>query len=358
MPPNTRPRTLLLRCAVLALIAALPVAFSVWIDPARLRPWPREERAIAQALLAGHNVTDVTNFNDRAIERLLADGRVHAPDVLSIGSSRIQALPAVGFPARSFVNAGVSGADLDDLLSVYALYDTVPRRPRRVVLNLDPWTVIRDPSPPAWGRLIASHTAIVRRLGDSTPQWRSWLTTRVSGLKRMAAPEYFRLAVYSIRQCGPSGIRFLVADRADNAEKTKTPDGTLIWPRRPPDTAALAVRDYVSRVRRGTAPYAGRDSDVLAARAPVLERFLRMLRQDGVDVDVLLVPFHPLVYAEFARGAHNATYDLDAWYRALARRTGANVVGGYDPAVAGATEADFFDELHLRPEALVRLFRR
>ena len=83
-----------------------------------------------------------------------------------------------------------------------------------------------------------------------------------------------------------------------------------------------------------------------------------MLRQDGVEVDVLLVPSHPLVYAEFARGAHNATYDLDAWYRALARRTGANVVGGYDPAVAGATEADFFDELHLRPEALVRLFRR
>ena len=358
MPPSASPRTLLLRCAVLALIAALPVAFSVWIDPARLRPWPSEERAIAQALLAGHNVTDITNYSDRAIERLLADGRVHAPDVLAIGSSRIQALPAAAFPARSFVNAGVSDAGLDDMLSVYALYDTVPRRPRRVVLNLDPWTVKRDLSAPAWGRLLVNHTAILRRLGDSTPQWHSWLATRVSTLKRLSAPEYFRLGVYSIRHYGPSGIGFLVTDRAENAEKTWMPDGTQVWPLRPPDTAARLVRDYVGRVRRGTAPYTGRDTDVLTERTLKLESFLRMLRQDGIEVDVLLVPFHPLVYAEFARGAHNATRDLDAWYRELARRTGANVVGGYDPAVAGATEADFFDESHLRPEALVRLFRR
>jgi hypothetical protein len=44
--------------------------------------------------------------------------------------------------------------------------------------------------------------------------------------------------------------------------------------------------------------------------------------------------------------------------RAKAARAGAQVIGSYDPRVAGVTMSDFFDEDHLRPEALARLVAR
>ena len=352
------PHALLLRCAALACVAALPVAFSAWIDPARLTGWPDDERAIAQALLAGHSVTNVANFNDRTIERLLADGRDRAPEVLAIGSSRIQVLSASAFPGQSFVNAGVSGAGLDDILAVYALYDTVTRRPRRVVLNLDPWTINPDLSALAWGPLLASHTTMLRRLGDSTPPWRVWLATRLATFKKIEAPEYFRLSVFSFRRYGPSGIRFVVTDREQNAEKTKTPNGTLVWLYIPPEETERRARDYIRGMRRGNAPYNGRDGDELPERARLLEQFVRYLRQEGIQVDLLLVPFHPIVHDEFARRPRNPLLRAESRYRDMARRTGARVVGGYDPAKAGATAADFFDESHLQPDALARLMAR
>lgn len=355
--PNRRPRDLLVRCAALACVAALPVAFNAWIDPARLRPWPDDERAIAQALLAGHNVTDVTNFNAYAIERLLADGRAHAPEVLAIGASRIQMLPASAFPGRRFVNAAVAGASLDDMLSVYALYDTAAGRPRRVVLNLDPGSTDRDLDTPGWTPLLAGHASMLRKLGDSAPPWRFWLTKRVSTLKRMATPEYFRLSVYSWRTYGPSGARFVVTDREQNDNHTKTPDGTLVWPREPPEQTERAATDYVALMRRGRAPYNGVDK-AIPERARLLEQFVRYLRRDGIEVDLLLVPFHPLVYGEFARRPRNSLADVESRYRDLARRTGASIVGSYDPVNVDAAAADFFDDAHLRPDALVRLFRR
>jgi hypothetical protein len=44
--------------------------------------------------------------------------------------------------------------------------------------------------------------------------------------------------------------------------------------------------------------------------------------------------------------------------RALAARTGALVAGSYDPRAAGVTTREFFDEDHLRPDALARLVAR
>jgi hypothetical protein len=41
--------------------------------------------------------------------------------------------------------------------------------------------------------------------------------------------------------------------------------------------------------------------------------------------------------------------------RAMAARANVRVVGSYDPRAAGVETRDFFDEDHLRPEALARL---
>jgi hypothetical protein len=342
------------RASLLLVVAALPVAFSAWIDPARLVATKSAEREIARVLASGGMVTDVPNYDDRAIEKYLAALRGERAEVLMLGSSRMTPMPASAFPGKRFFNAAVQGALLDDLLGVYGLYDAAGHRPNRVVLNVDPWTESYDGGIGGWGALADERATVMRRAGIPVSPWRERLALAASKWRMVATPEYFRLAVFSFRHHGAHGIVWRVADHAQNADRTLLPDGTIVWKETTPALAAAAAHDFATR---------GLDERFhdLAHRAPgradAIDKFVRYLNSEGVNVTVLLVPFPPEVYDAALRLKGRTVADVERDLRASAARAGALVAGSYDPRVAGVTMSDFFDEDHLRPEALERLVR-
>jgi hypothetical protein len=341
------------RVAALVAVAALPVAFSVWVDPARLVTSRSAEREIARVLAAGRNVTDVANYDDRAIEKALAPMRPARAEVLVLGSSRMQPLRASAFGHAAFVNGAMQGGVLDDMLGVYALHDAAGRRPNRVVIGVDPWTesYVGDAG---WGSLADERAMMLRRIGVPVSPLRDRLALGLHAVRTVASPDYFRLAVHSLRQHGPDGIAWRVTDQRQNAEKTKLPDGSVVWSALPPDNAITAARAFAEN---GLA-HDARFHD-LAHRAPgrrdALERFVRYLGDEGVSVTLVLVPFPAEVYDASHRMSGDSLAIAERAYRALGARTGARVIGSYDPRDAGVETRDFFDEDHLRPEALARL---
>ena len=343
------------RAALLLVIAAVPVAFNVWIDPAHLVTGKSAEREIARVLASGGMVTDVPNYDDRAIEKYLAPLRAERAEVLMLGSSRMTPMPASAFPGKRFFNAAVQGALLDDLLGVYGLYDAAGRRPNRIVLNVDPWTESYDNDVGGWGALADERATVLRRAGIPVSPMRERLALDASKWRTVATPEYFRLAVFSFRHHGARGVVWRVADRAQNADRTLLPDGTIVWKETTPAQAVAAAHDFATH---------GLDERFhdLAHRAPgraeAIDKFVRYLNSEGVNVTVLLVPFPPEVYDAALRQKGRTIADVERHLRATSTRAGALVVGSYDPRVAGVGMSDFFDEDHLRPEALARLVAR
>jgi len=355
--PRTRGvRTFAARAALLLAIAALPVAFSVWIDPARLVSRRTAEREIARVLASGGMVTDAWNYDDRAIEKFLAPLRSGRPELLMLGSSRMMAMPASAFPGKRFVNAAVQAAMLDDMAGIYGLYDVPGRRPNRVVLNVDPWTESYGRAD-SWGALADERATVLRRAAIPVTPLRDRLALLATQWRTVATPEYFRLAVFSLRHHGVRGIEWRVTDRRQNFEKTKLPDGTTVWRETTPEQALAAAHGYATSGLARDERF--RD---LAHRAPgrdgAIERFVRYLNGEGVNVTVLFVPFPPEVYDAAMRLPGRTIADVERDLRATAARAGAQVAGSYDPRVAGVTMPDFFDEDHLRPEALAKLVAR
>ena len=350
-------RTFVARASLLLVVAALPVAFSAWIDPAHLVTPRRAEHEIARVLASGGMVTDAANYDDRAIEKFLAPLRSERAEVLMLGSSRMTPMPASAFPGKRFFNASVQGALLDDLLGVYGLYDAPGRRPNRVVLNVDPWTTSYDDTIGGWGALADERATVMRRAGIPVSPWRERLALAAAKWRTLVSPEYFRLAVFSLRHHGVHGIVWRVADHTPNVERTLLPDGSTVWKATMPEQAAVAAHEYATR---GVA-HDDRFHDLAhhaPGRADAIERFVRYLNNEGVNVTVLLVPFPPEVYDAARRLPGRNVADVERDLRATAARAGAQVVGSYDPRVAGVTISDFFDEDHLRPEALARLVAR
>jgi len=331
------------------------VAFSAWVDPAHLVTPKSAEREIARVLASGGMVTDVPNYDDRAIEKYLAPLRTERAEVLMLGSSRMTPMPASAFPGKRFFNAAVQGAVFDDLVGVYGLYDVAGRRPNRVVLNVDPWTESYDNDVGGWGALADERATVLRRAGIPASPWRERLTLAATKWRTVASPEYFRLAVFSFRHHGARGVVWHVADHAQNADRTLLPDGTIVWKETTPAQAVAAAHDFATH---------GLDVRFhdLAHRAPgradAIDKFVRYLNSEGVNVTVLLVPFPPEVYDAAMRLPGRTIADVERHLRASATRAGPLVVGSYDPRVAGVTMSDFFDEDHLKPEALARLVAR
>jgi hypothetical protein len=341
------------RVAALVAVAALPVAFSVWVDPARLVTSRSAEREIARVLASGRNVTDVANYDDRAIEKNLAPMRLARAEVLVLGSSRMQPLRASAFGHAGFVNGAMQGGVLDDMLGVYALHDAPGRRPNRVVLGIDPWTESYA-GDAGWGALADERAMMLRRVDVPVSPLRDRLALALHAVRTVASPDYFRLAVHSFRQHGPGGIAWRVTDQAQNAEKTKLPDGSVVWSALPADNAIAASRAFAEHGLEHDARFHD-----LAHRAPgrrdALERFVRYLGDEGVSVTLVLVPFPAEVYDASRRTSGDSLAAAERAVRAMAARTNVRVSGSWDPRAAGVETRDFFDEDHLRPEALARL---
>jgi hypothetical protein len=345
---------LVARAALLLGIAALPIGFSAWIDPARLVAPRSAEREIARVLAAGTKVTNFANYDDRAIEKYLAPMRAR-PEVVALGSSRMQVLrgcAAGEARCAGFVNGAMQGAVLDDMLGVYGLYDSAGRRPNRVLLGVDPWT--ESSSGEGWRSLAAERAMVMHRAGIPSSPRRDELTLWARSVRTLATPEYFRLALYSFRRYGAQGIAWQPTDRAQNAEKTKLPDGSVMWSAVPEDNAERAAARFVATELAHDARFHDLKRRA-AGRDDALERFLRYLQSEGVSTTVVLVPFPAPVYDASLRMSGDSLVKVERRVRTIAARAGARVVGSYDPRVAGVTTREFFDEDHLRPEALARL---
>ena len=350
---------LISRAALLLAIAALPVAFSAWIDPARLVAPRATEGDIARVLAAGSNVTNYANYDDRAIERAMAPMRAR-PEGLVLGSSRMQVLRDAQCAMRSahcatFVNGAMQGATLDDMLGVYGLYDAAGRRPNRVLIGVDPWT--ESATGEGWRSLAAERAMVLRRAGIAASPRRELLALWARSVRTVATPEYFRLALYSFRRYGASGLAWQPTKQEQNAEKTKLPDGSVVWPALPDDNAERAAARFAATELAHDARFHN-----LKRRPPgrddALERFLRYVQSEGVSTTVVLVPFPAAVFDASKRMSGDSLAAEERRVRTIAARAGARVVGSYDPRRAGVITREFFDEDHLRPEALARLVAR
>lgn len=349
---------LIARGALLLGIAALPVAFSAWIDPARLVAPRATERDIARVLAAGSNVTNYANYDDRAIEKAMAPLRAR-PEVLVLGSSRMQVMRGcagaqVGGCATTFVNGAMQGATLDDIAGVYGLYDAAGRRPNRVLLGVDPWT--ESATGDGWRSLAAERAMVLRRAGIPASPLRDLAALWMRSVRTVATPEYFRLALYSFRRYGASGLAWQPTKQAQNAEKMKLPDGSVVWTALREDNAERAARAFAA-TELARDPRFHDFKRRPPGRDDALERFMRYLQSEGVSTTVVLVPFPAVVYDASRRMSGDSLAAEERRVRTLAARAGARVVGSYDPRRAGVVTREFFDEDHLRPEALARLIQ-
>jgi len=82
-------------------------------------------------------------------------------------------------------------------------------------------------------------------------------------------------------------------------------------------------------------------------RLPLFQAFTKYLQKKGVEVVVLLIPFHPVVYKLFNDNPHyRLVITIEDMLRDFTRRNKIKLIGSYDPRRYGPPGMDFFDNTH------------
>ena len=362
---NTREAQWTLRRLVCVVpLAAFVLCVNTLGDPAKVISRGAYERGVADILLSGRHAAGVSEYNDRLMQRLYAEGLHAAPDVLVLGSSRVMPLRALDFAPRTFYNASVSSATLNDVLALRELFASRGGKTSLLIVGIDPWMLQANERMTAFHTLGPEFERACRKASvpdcDSVP----FLTGPRRLLGALMSPSYFQASAATLwrrfsQAAGP--VESLRATQDDDAEPQlaiRRADGSLRYPE--------SFGADESQVRAGAEAF-GREFGrrgmlFLPPKARPQPRFLHLLETlvrtsiaSGTQVHLVLAPYHPDAWPALS-ASDSLVVQAERAVRGLGAALQVPVIGSYDPGLAGCpAAAEYHDPVHARESCLRRM---
>jgi hypothetical protein len=352
----------------LLLVAPLVIAvlgFNIFVDPVHLTDSGQYERGIAKLILSSQSVTNITNPNEEAYLTTYIDGLREKKDVLVLGSSRSKLIRSTAFSGKTFFNNSIGGASLTDYMAIYDLYRRRGYKPSTVVIELSPWVLDKN---------YASFWKSFNNQRDRLEADLLHSNTTSSDLPHISfIPEKYSdlLSIGYFQTSFFTWLRRITTSDTDSKEHTSyfvfdyekgdipvnetlLYDGSTVYPervRKQVDEDALTA----AAIAYGEKPIVPNEID--SHQQTVLEAFTKYLIDSSVEVIFYLPPYHPKTYEIMVSSEHKAVVTgAQNYFRDLAARTGARLIGSYNPADLHMNSADFFDGSHPTDQAIRGLF--
>jgi hypothetical protein len=346
---------------VLKILLLLPIIFLAIIvnltqDPANLFSGSQYEQGIASLLLQGSNVKNVSNYDERLVQKYYVNGLTQPKDIVVLGSSRAMMIRSDIFPGRRFFNSSVSGASLEDHIAIYELYHEKKLDPAIVIIAVDPWLLNRYNGQNRWKSLEGEYVAATERFSQSPPPLFGSAVFGAEGAKllELISPSYFQQSLKALLHY--SKPEPYVSTSAEEGEtQIKRGDGAISYDQK---TRSLSVDE----VRRAAISYAEQGSvyslekfvSLDADYQKEMDNFLTSLRRENIRVVMLLAPYHPEVYKRLIeQQKYRIIVKAQRFFEELAQRHAIPLLGSFNPADCGCSDADFYDGMHPR-ESCVR----
>lgn len=298
------PRSLKTFSLTLGLGLSLVSCLIIWEDPSQI--WHPKVQYASHALSRDEVwVPRLANFPEREI-RLAQMTLYPQPDLVVLGSSRAMLIDSELFrPGLIFQNLGVSGATIQDDIGFWQALKSIGKRPKYVVLCLDPWILNHKSGYTRWIGLLRYYRDFMAERQLSTAQRYVRILAEANALLR----DYFHiwrdtwswttfkaalsLALYPHRRDIPSSV--LPARSKPSDASAYRADGAFVYP--DSVSAKKPVEEIENRVREVVlkGEISGLSRWVIDPSAiEDLDLLLQDMSKDGTYTIIILPPYHPL----------------------------------------------------------------
>jgi hypothetical protein len=327
-------------------IGILVCGSNYFIDPANRFASKGYMEGIANILSKRHNVDNLSNYNERLLQENMIKKLSKRPDVIVIGSSRIMEVGADLFPGKSLLNCGVSHANVEDLIAIGGVLDSLGKMPKEVVIGVEPYLIGQGGSE-EWQSLFPYHQRLIEKFGkddvrkeDARINFNEWSSafsfdyfkSTIDFVWKRKSKKYFDVGAQT-----PLSGRFS--------------DGTISYPASytNPDIAKAALDARNTGLAMGL-PL----QDTIRLRR--LNRLLDFFKDQGVTVRFVMTPFHPAFYAAVNERQPGIFKQYETLFKDIAAERNIPVTGGFDADLLGIPIPQFYDMYHCSRAAITKIF--
>ena len=346
----------LLKLAYLIPIVIIMVLVNLKADPANVFGPAHYEKDLARYLADGRNVENVSNYNERLMQKFYVETIKRKPDVLVIGSSRAMQISSDLFPGKQFFNASVSNAVVQDYVTIYEIYRKHGYTPSTLILGLDPWVLNSNHGITRWKELEDDYLDAMDRISGKK-HFRLFKRSLIAQKYLMLLnPKYFQRSLRVIFQPEEKmKHKVTPTDAVEGEFPIKMSDGSYVYERAFREQTIDEVRASAVRIEEETRLSGFTSLDKSSQN--IFESFIDSVQKDNVEIIFFLTPYHPAYYERILKNQNlKIILDVETYFRTLASEKNIKIIGSYDPSICGLIELDFYDRAHPKREAIDKIF--
>jgi hypothetical protein len=318
-------------------------------DPASL--FNGDELRIAKYISNGFNVTGFVNVDERILQKKIIEEIKFNPNTIILGSSRIMMIGKDYYGLDSF-NNGVSGASIEDIITIYHLNRKKNVLPKRIVIGLDPWLFNNYSSQNRWKSLKKEYDEYYIRKSD-----RIFTYLPIHKYFQLFSISYLQTSIKNL----PKKIKNenkIVPTKYDNNKKiTKISDGTISYSENERNLTKKSIDDSALRSIEGAVYSLDNFNNISKDILLEFQQFIKKLQADGIKIEILFLPYHPTVWNHLNENIkYSKVKEIEKLiYANYSNTDGIIVKGSYDPIVFNLISKDFYDGMHLSPSGIKKV---
>jgi hypothetical protein len=330
---------------VIIFVAFTLVGIVIFVDPGHVYSDKKEEVEIAKKLIEGFNVSNFGNLDERIIQKSFIENQTTLAEVGILGSSRVMQLMT---SHKNVQNYAVPNAVMQDYFSTVQLLDENKKLPSRIFIEISPWLFNKNNTVSYWKSWTFQYEKMRVILGLNRS---IFLFGDIELVKNLFSPSYFQASLKSFVKNGIINSKrhnLSITKFISQDSNTKVSTGHLFYGKeyalRPQNIIEIDARKYAENIPLDMLTnFDEIDKDF----SEDLKQLFNFLEKKGVEVTLLLLPYHPTSYQIINK--RTDTYSLSKIEQYIMEEFEEfEIYGSYDPTFLNYKDKDFYDSLHLK----------
>lgn len=315
------------------------------VDPANL--FSGATTTISRILISGKNVTGSINIDERLLQKNIINTLEHAPETVVLGSSRIMLIGRTiyGHYTR---NNGVSGASIEDLISIYEIYVQNNLLPKKIVIGIDPWLYNENSGEERWKSLENYYNDFI---GIRKTRY------SIYNYSQLFSITYFQNSMRNINTLFQKEP-FYETDKNINDTFTRHSDGTIYYDIKYRNINEDTINERVHSYLTGGI-YALENYSRMSERSLILfDRLIADMVNHGIEIEFVLMPYHPTVYEYLSTNErYSIITQVEEYIISYAKENNIILIGSFNPTKFNVTGLEFYDGMHVTPEGVLKVYK-
>jgi hypothetical protein len=330
----------------------LVLCTNLMVDPANIFSGEEYVKKIVAILSSGNNVDNISNYNERLLQKYFLQSQVQKePDIVIMGSSRVMEISHNIYPGKKLLNIGVSHGNIYDLMALAGVMSELRIKPEEILIGVDPFLIGKGEK--GAGEWVVLNEYVKNFLTNNCPNCE---VSEIKDEKESKVKKYYTAITFDYFR---KSIEFLYKGNTKSVENvgTKVPkkygryvDGSIAYSKlyQNPDTMLVA------NVAKSTAKIPVPEAD--SNKLKYLACLLNYCKVNGTNVTFLMLPFHPNYYTTVNNNQENIFNEYEMLYHKLAKQYNLKVVGSFSAQKEKLWHADFYDTYHCSGSAIKKIF--